>query len=556
MSDDTIPEELSELEEEPGEEREEPQLRRRSVSSVTPSARSPRMISRGRSHSSAGPKGASPRREEDASALSVEVAVAQVQQRQQQWREQQQREHEQHQQHQQQRQQQPTDAGKNSHRRTRSMMSRVLTPMLGNANMGNSARGSRLSSLDERSRRNSLSTARTDRVSSTDRTMEEEKQHADVELLEDSKEEEEDEEEEEEEHQQVVRRHEPQRSVPSILDLFNLKPGTFAQPPPSHVGNASPLRGDVAATYGDLAGSLSPGRQRQQQPHQALENDVERERGAGRDGSDAAGGRCFHPGRQQQQQQQATPPPALPENYSFHSRPNSPPTAYRDKGGTTAPSPLPAHQGRQGASVDGGGSAAASPRPRGQDGEDRRHQQQRGDSRGSGAAGPKTIAAVDAAGSLGDGLGLDGSGGGAAEAIAALQQQELSLARHMREASTNTVDAGRGGRSPFRGAASASAAAGRSDGLVVDKEGVRIEDLWEHPCLLCCLSGCPRRLGSMHDKKKTFVLLHLRCTSIFHVLSFFFLLILRTCGVVVVPGLCRRPHLLYSRCHCEVPNIR
>ena len=523
---DTIPEEEEGLEEEPEEEREEPLLRRRSVSSVTPSVCGARNISRERSHSSAGPNGARPSAE-DASALSVEVAVARVQQRQQRWRELQRREQQeqeqqrQQQQQQQQQHQQPTGPGldgkKTSHRRSRSMMSRVLTPMLGNASMGSSARGSRMSSLDERFRRTPATPIRTDRESSADGKQGEEKQHdADGELLEDCKEEAEaGEVEDEEEHQHVVRRHEPQRSVPSVVDLFKLAPGTFTQPA------ASPVR-DVSSRRGDLAGSLA-GAAGRQQPHRVTENDVEREgRGGDASGSSDAGRWRLDVGGGQQSQQ-TTPRTPLPDNNVYRPALVSPPTAYRDDAGTAAPSPpLLANPGRRGTSTDNG-SAPTSPYSRGRILEDRRQQQQQqqqqqhrhhqhllGNYRANAAVDEAPPApATYVLGSLYDGGILDdgsssgggGGGSGGSKGIAALQQQELSMARHMREASTNTVDAGREGRrSPFRGGvppAAAAAAGEPGGGRVVDqREGVRYRKELRECALLCLYVNCSSRFAA------------------------------------------------------------
>ena len=424
--------------------------RRRSVTSATPRSCS-RPVTRGRSHSSAGPHGIYPFAT-DVSALSVEVAVAKVQQQQQEWHRQQQQ------------QQQPTELEleerkKHSHRRSRSMMSRVLTPMRGSSGLSSSReRGSRMLSMDERFRRNSSNALRTERASSID-IQQEEKQREEELLQEDESERE----EQEQEHQHVVRRHEPQQSVPSVIDLFRLQPakmtGDTLSPVAARAGAPS------LSTSGNLAGSLSA----RHQPHQQQRNDDVRKEGEAQASasSDSHSGRwCFDAGGQPQR---STSPP-LAENYTYYPALNSPPTAYRDgSAGTAAPTPpLPTATGGDSTNIvkgnddDAGSTAGSSPRGGPQQEHQRLRHQQRwpgGSHFESTAPAPVPAVAIYTEEPLyTGGTGFAGSGSGSTP-VAALQQQDL--ARHMREASTNTVDAGREGRVAFSGGV---AAAGRSDG--------------------------------------------------------------------------------------------
>lgn len=360
------------------------------------------------------------------------------------------------------------------------MMSRVLTPMWGSSGLGSSAGSSRILSMDERFSRNNPSDAiRPERASSSSRETQQEEKQREEELP--GADAAEPEEEEAQEHQHVVRRHEPQRSVPSVIDLFRL------QPPASLAGDASsPVSAKADAlssslsTSGNFAGSpyATAGQQQQQRPQPAETNyDVGRGQGGGAEASsDSHAGRwCFDAEGQPQQ----TMSSSLPASYTYFPALNSPPTAYRDgSGGTEAPTPpLPTAApgpvsgglisafSRTNASDDDVASAAASPR-----GPQQRQQQQRRWQGGIHAEGAATAAAVVPPPSpppvvagytreplYNGGGGFDGSGSGHSAAIAAFQQQDL--ARHIREASTNTVDAGREGRVTFRGAV-----AGRWDG--------------------------------------------------------------------------------------------
>ncbi|CAM9445811.1 unnamed protein product, partial [Ectocarpus fasciculatus] len=424
-----------------------------------------------RCHSSADVRGP------DVSALSVEIAVATVQNNQRQQRQQ----REQHNAAQNEHHVQvgltgvgtaaAAAAGQGSrkapHRRATSLVSRVFGGSAGSS----AARDSRTASLEERLGRGSSST---DRASSIDPRHEgDEEKQAEQQRIEE--EEEEEEEQEYSRHQHVVRRHEPQRSVPSVVDLFRLEPSSFTHPttpaaalpsPLAAAGHAPPA---VAASLSaeDLAASLQ---------------------------------QAFSVGQHQRRQQ--TSPPA-----ARYAPSTPPPSVYRDESAATvAPSPTPpdgsthhATASRRGRSGGGGGEDArssASPRGRGRRGDGRHqpHHHQDGDQQQQGVLPPRLLevcTAVPAGVTARDkeqlqvlydgGVTYPLTGGGDDDdddddaegeedddALGALQQQqqqeELSLARHLREASTNTVDAGREGRMAYGGGATADWGAGRSDG--------------------------------------------------------------------------------------------
>eukprot|EP00903_Cladosiphon_okamuranus_P009149 g8742.t1 len=457
--------------------------RRRSATSATPrnhsrpSTTTP--VSRGRCHSSVEAHGVHPHGV-DVSALSVEVAVAKVQQQQQEWRRRQQQ------------QQQPTELGleakkKGSHLRSRSMMSRVLTPMRGSSGVGSSVRRSRMLSMDEGFRTNSTTALWTERASSIE-AQQEEKQREQQLLVDDEAEEE----EEEQEHQHVVRRHHPQQSVPSVIDLFKLQPATLADgacsPRPARADDVSPL-----SNSGNLAGSLNASRPRYQEE---TIDDVRREGGAS---SEILAGRwCFEA---EGQPRRTTSPPPLPESYTYYPPLNSPPTAYRDgSAGTAAPTP-PLPNASADHTVGGGnanavsavntccrlkadnnvasagGGGAFSPR-----GPHQHHQRQwqGGQHLGSDTSTSTAPAALPSLAVYtretlcNAGVRFESKSGGGTP-IAGLQEEDL--ARHMREASTNTVDAG---RSDGRPAAAAAADQGGSEGREGRIGGVDVFDALEN----------------------------------------------------------------------------
>lgn len=416
-------------------------------------------------------------RRSDVSALSVEIAVATVQNNQRQQREQREQHNAAQDEH-----HVPaglTGAGtaaasagegrrKAPHRRGASLVSRVFGGSAGSS----AARDNRTASLEERHGRGSHST---DRASSADPRHEgDEEKQAENQQRKDEAQEEEEEEEEDSEHQHVVRRHEPQRSVPSVVDLFRLQPSSFTQPTtpsaalpsPSVAGHAPPA---VAASLSaeDLAASLQ----------------------------------VFSAG-QHQHQHQASPA-------ARYAPSTPPPSVYRDESAATAaPSPTPpdgsnhhATASRRGRSGSHDARSSASPRGRIGDGRHQPRHHQDGDQQQQGVltrppqevctAVPPGVAARDKeqqqqqvlyGGGVtyplytgGDNDDDDAEGEEDDDALGALQQQqeELSLARHLREASTNTVDAGREGRMAYDGGATADWDAGRSDGYHLRQREVR-----------------------------------------------------------------------------------
>lgn len=361
------------------------------------------------------------------------------------------------------------------------MISRVLPPMLGGSSVSSSARGSRLSSTEERTRRSYSNATSAGRMSWIDRQVEQ------IEHVEEGAEEKEVEEGEEhvqeeeddgqQQHQQVLRRHEPRRSVPSVIDLFGT--ATFTPPKAADVRPAfsasDPSSGPPSdpISAGDLASS-----------------------------SDAAA-------IWRRPQHDLRTSPRLPPAGARYPPQFSPPTAYRDgssveasassssAGRTTSGLQQPLYAethcsdnspffSNSGRSRDGAGLSSASRPVRPDDVEDQQQPGRQDQQQQQQQSLPETIATgptltTHSEESAHQRVACDGREAAAAHGVlssdffTAPPEQKLEPARHMREASTVTVDAGREGERAIAG--EGGAAAGRWAGHQLHQEEVRTEEI-------------------------------------------------------------------------------